>query len=150
MAIKIDTQYGQLGISDGMKAKMAGMQSLSTSPLLNKNCARNCKIKGSICQKCYSVTSNKMYRNLRAMVETNTEILTKHVVKETELPFINHTIFRFESHGDLNNEKQLRNYVNIAKKNKHVNFALWSKQYKIVEKFFDKNEKPSKFHSYLL
>ena len=140
-----ETQYGKVGTSDSMKAKMKGMFALSTSPLMNKNCQRNCNIKGSICEKCYSITSNKMYPNLRKMIGGNTEILANHVIPESQLPFINHTIFRFESHGDINNEIQLRNYVNIAKKNKHVTFALWTKQYKIVERFFDKNDKPKNF-----
>ena len=140
-----ETSFGKVGISDAMKGKMSDMQAISTSVLLNKNCMKNCKIAGSICEKCYSVTSHKMYRNFKNMMINNTEVLVNHVIKKSDLPFINHTIFRFESHGDINNNTQLKNYVNIAKKNPHVKFALWSKQYKIVEKFFDKVTKPKNF-----
>ena len=139
------TSYGNIGISDSMKAKMQGMLSLSTSPLTNAGCIRNCKVAGSICQSCYSITSNKMYVNLRNMIQGNKDILTKYIIPTHELPFINHTIFRFESHGDINNSVQLQNYVNIANNNRHVVFALWTKQYAIAEKFFDKVDKPRNF-----
>ena len=140
-----ETAHGKVGISDAMKGKMSNMLAISTSPLLNKNCQKNCKIENSICQKCYSIVSNKMYPRLRAMIERNTEILSNNILSKVEIPFINHTIFRFEAHGDINNAKQLQNYVNIAKANKHVVFALWTKQYKIVEKFFNKVSKPKNF-----
>jgi hypothetical protein len=42
----------------------------------------------------------------------------------------------------LNNEIQLQNYVNLCLRNPKVSFALWTKQYKIAEKFFINVSKP--------
>ena len=68
-----------------------------------------------------------MYKNLNACLERNTKILTGRILKEAEIPMINASFFRFESFGDLINVTQVINYFHICKKNKHVHFALWTK-----------------------
>jgi hypothetical protein len=55
--------------------------------------------------------------------------------------FLNISIARFESFGDLNNEIQLSNYVRIAANAKHTKFALYTKQYSIVKRFFESGKK---------
>ena len=37
------------------------------------------------------------------------------------------------------------NYINIAIKNPHCNFALWTKRFDIIKPYFDKNKKPKNF-----
>ena len=107
--------------------KMNGMQSLSTSCVMNENCAKYAKVKGSVCEKCYAQRMTKMYKNLAPCLQKNTEILTKSVLPEEELPEINSVYFRFEAFGDLNNTTQVINYFNICKKNPETKFALWTK-----------------------
>ena len=120
-------------------SKMHLMQSISTSPLMNKRClsrSKNCK---SICSSCYSFTMNKMYKGLRLNLQNNTNILTTRIITPE---LLNNAFFRFEAFGDLNNEMQLHNYVLICNANKHVNFALWSKNYDIIKAYFADNKKP--------
>jgi len=145
MSIKHQTSHGVISISNGMLGKMLGMQAISSSPLKNKGCLKNCTIKGSICEPCYSMISNKIYPNLRNMLIENSNTLMNAVIDIDELPTIYHTCFRFESHGDINTVAQLINYINIAKKNPKVTFSLWSKQYKLCESVFSSFPKPKNF-----
>ena len=57
---------------------------------------------------------------------------------------LDRSIARFHSHGELINETHLINLVNIALHNPHCNFALWTKRFDIISKYFKKNKKPSR------
>lgn len=107
--------------------KMSGMQSLSTSCLCNKNCLNRVENVNLVCSHCYAQRQMKMYKNLEKCLKKNTEILTTRLLTDEEIPLINAAFFRFESFGDLNNEIQVVNYFRICKRNKHVKFALWTK-----------------------
>ena len=107
--------------------KMAGMASLSTSVTTNERCAKNAKIKGSICEKCFAAKQMKMYKNMEKPMVENQRILTGEILPAEKLPTINNLYFRFESFGDLNNATQVKNYFNICYKNPRVKFALWTK-----------------------
>ena len=54
---------------------------------------------------------------------------------------------RFNAFGELysgeNGLNQLTNYVNICKKNPDTVFALWSRNYNLVETYFKHTEKPA-------
>ena len=50
--------------------------------------------------------------------------------------------FRFESFGDLNNDIQLTNYMNIAKTFKNCNFALWTKHYNLLLTWLKNHKAP--------
>jgi len=123
-----------------LSGKMEKIPSLSTSPMNNPNCIKNRKVKGSICQKCYAVAGCKMYTNLDKMLIQNGEIL-KDKIDTSEIK-VNTIYYRFESHGDLINTNHLDNLVNIAINNPYTRFALWTKHYKITEKYFDTHDKP--------
>ena len=133
-------------ITKTMSGKMEGMLSLNTSCLTNPNCKAFSKIEGSICQKCYA---NKLliYRqNVSECFEQNAFELTTRILNNEEINknfrFYNINFFRFEAFGDLINNTQLLNYVNIEKANKNVKFALWTKNIKIVNEVFSKIKKP--------
>ena len=113
--------------------KMAGMVSLSTSPLDNPFCKARCKCPGSICQKCYAVRLNKRFHDLGQMLSRNYAALTKAVIPVDEMPVLNCRLFRFEAFGDVGSWKQVANYFNLCKRNPAVRFALWTKNYQIVE-----------------
>lgn len=114
-------------------SKMDGIGSISTSPLINKNCNKNRKIEGSVCQKCYSHTYNKMRPSLKNALIHNTKILTSHLLTYSEIPIINACFFRLESFGDLNNCTQFENYCRLAEKNPQCSFSLWTKNPDIIK-----------------
>lgn len=125
------------------EGKMEGMQSLNTSTKTNPLCIKNREIKGSICQKCYAFKNLSYRKNVSEAYEKNEAILTKRLLTNEEIPLLNTRYFRFEAFGDLHNEIQLQNYINICKKNKHVDFALWTKNYKLILEYFKSHKKPS-------
>ena len=123
--------------------KMEVMQSLSTSCLCNEYCKNRSSNSELVCSHCYAQRQMKRYKNLNACLERNTEILTSRILKEAEIPMINASFFRFESFGDLINVTQVINYFNICKRNKHVHFALWTKNPWIIEEALETSEKKS-------
>ena len=120
--------------------KMSGMQSLSTSCLCNKNCLNRVENENLVCSHCYAQRQMKMYKNLEKCLKKNTEILTTRLLTDEEIPLINAAFFRFESFGDLNNEIQVVNYFRICKRNKHVKFALWTKNPWIIAETINNGE----------
>lgn len=116
----------QDSISSG-SGKMEGMNSISTSVLLNKRCAKNALIPGSICSSCYAMRYAGFRSALRRKLELNTLLYSYVVVPIEYLPTINDLYFRLESFGDLNNEIQVINYFNVCRKNQNTTFAQWSK-----------------------
>ena len=140
----IDTFQKEFGvhITTNHTGKMTGFASLSTSPLENTFCKCRAKCKASICHKCYSMTMQKMYGNLSAALVQNYRILTKRVIPVEKWPLLNYLMFRLESFGDVQNETQLRNYVNFCKRNPRVQFTIWTKNTAIFGRYFKKNEKP--------
>lgn len=124
--------------------KMKGMSSLSTSVLCNPYCQTYSKDKDKICSRCYAKTQMRCYTSMQKCMEKNTEILTSEVIPMEKLPLINRTYFRFEAFGDLNNTMQVINYFNICKKNKKVNFALWTKNPALVEAVLESGMKKPK------
>ena len=120
--------------------KMSGMQSLSTSCLCNKNCLNRVGNANLVCSHCYAQRQMKMYKNLEKCLKKNTEILTTRLLTDEEIPLINAAFFRFESFGDLNNETQAVNYFRICKRNKHVKFALWTKNPWIIAETINNGE----------
>ena len=114
--------------------KMKGMQSLSTSCLCNKYCQAYSKDPRKVCFKCYAQTQMKYQTTMQPCFEKNTKILTESIIDKNYLPYINAAIYRYEAFGDIQNEIQVINYFNICKKNKHVKFALWTKNPGIISR----------------
>ena len=124
--------------------KMNGMASLSTSVVENPICAARAKVKGSICEKCFAAAMMRRYgKEFRDCFRNNTEILTSTIIPVKEWPLINYRVFRFEPFGDLQNEIQVINYFNFAKRNPQTTFALWSKNPEFINKAIEAgNKKP--------
>ena len=134
-----------LHITSEHTGKMEKMQSLSTSCKHNENCAKFAQVEGSVCRKCYAQLMMRMYKNLDPCLSRNAEILANiDLSKERDLiPQINAAFFRFEAFGDLHNELHAKNYFTIAKANPDTNFALWTKNPKLIANVIaDGNEKP--------
>jgi hypothetical protein len=116
-----------------MTGKMEGMASLSTSPLCNPNCIKRMNAGETVCAHCFSARMQKRYKNLNEKLVRNTEFLTTTELTPDDVPFLNMSLFRFESFGDLNNALQVKNYFTIAEANSHCTFALWTKNPWIIE-----------------
>lgn len=107
--------------------KMTGMWSLSTSCLCNKYCLARMKDPNSICSKCYSERQMEWQENLRIKLYRNTLILTTIEIPVELMPRFNVMKGRLESHGELNNVIQIKNFFNLCKANPRTMFALWTK-----------------------
>ena len=107
--------------------KMAGMISISTAVTTNERCAKNAKIPGSICEKCFAAKQMTRFPSMEKPMAENQRILTGSILSPDKLPTINGLYFRFEAFGDLNNATQAINYFQICYKNPRVKFALWTK-----------------------
>lgn len=137
--------------------KMKGMQSLSTSCMTNRFCQKRIEQKDTIqahnysikekpkivCYGCYAVRQEKMYQKLRNMTARNGECL-KEIIDYKDLPNLNCLYFRFEAFGDLDNENQFINYLNICKKNPKTKFAIWTKNPWIIQNVFEMGYKKPK------
>ena len=135
-------EFSQIHISKG-SGKLELINSISTNTLTNDYCSKQAKNKKSICSLCYSQKSLKTFRkNMVNVLDKNSRLLSEQVIQKSLLPTIFNSYFRFNSHGELINMIHLENLVNIAKKNKHCNFTLWSKRYDLISIFFDSHKKP--------
>lgn len=116
-------------VSDRMTGKMEGIPCISTTMQLNPICKERAKVEGSICAACYAARTTKQYKTLEAHLEENYLLLTEHIIPDDLLPRFKRTVrvVRFESFGDLATVKQAINYINIARVNPEVRFALWTK-----------------------
>ena len=134
--------------------KLDGIHSLSTSCLDNDNCYKRRNIPGSICEKCFSVSTQDRYTSLQKHLVRNGELLTSKVWEEEDFPLLNDIISRIESFGDLHDgEKgitQARNYIRYIRHNPLTTFAWWSKNLGLINTALklegydvSKGEKPS-------
>lgn len=143
--LTVETFKKQVGvhITTKHRDKMEGMQSLSTSTLLNEFCQAYAKSVDNICYYCYAKKQIKRFSDLERVLAKNHQILTSRILADDEIPFINCAFFRFEAFGDLSNDIQFINYIKIASANPHCNFAIWTKNPFIMTGVFHKGyEKP--------
>ena len=111
---------------------MRDLFSLSTSPTCNKGCQARCRVRGSICEKCFSLRDCGYKGGLKQKLEKNHEILTTQRLDTTPYLFSPSGYFRIEAFGDLENVTQAINYLNIIKDNKHLRFAWFTKVPEII------------------
>lgn len=138
--IHITKGSGKLGKSENCNSTI---NSINVNTLTNEYCIKQSTNKNSICSVCYSINSLTSFRkNMVNPLQRNSELLSKSVIDFSLLPTILELYFRFDSHGELINLNHLENYNNIVLKNPHCTFALWSKRFDLIKKFFDNNQKP--------
>ena len=129
-----------------MSGKLKGFKALNTNTLSNEFCIKmyNCGNKEIICTFCYSHNMLNTYRKSCVVPwQNNSDILSKSLLKEYQLPRIKDSEFRFHGHGELINSKHLKNFVLIVEHNPKCNFALWTKRKNIVRAVFKKQERPN-------
>ena len=133
-----------------MTGKLEGFQAISTNTTTNGYCKKKFEEQNPnvICTFCYSWGMLKTFRkNMEPALQRNTDLLNSKVLHPDALPIINSAFFRFNAHGELALDKKqatinLENYVNIALKNPHCTFSLWTKRFDVIKPYFDKYDKP--------
>jgi hypothetical protein len=129
-------------VYNNAQGKMAGVSHISIaagqSPVCNACGLRNI---------CYAKKNQAMYPVIKKSYSENGEKLTERVYDTKDIPFVNSLLCRFNAFGEVFTGKkgsiQLSNYVKTCEKNPAVRFALWSRNYKTVEAFFKKNQRPT-------
>ena len=114
------------------KGKMQGIKSLSTYKLVCDTCLSLKDNKATICNHCYVDKAFMRYPQLSMAMIYNTLLLKYTKLKDRQVPIINDLYFRFESFSDLQNAQHLQNLYKIAKRNPYTQFALWTKNIKLI------------------
>ena len=125
------------------KGKLAGITSINTSSLQNEFCnsigCRNIKRKDreyrSVCELCYAEKNEKVRKNLEKCLINNSDILSKELLNDRQVPILNQKYVRFHSFGELINDIHFQNFLKIAKLNPETTFSLMTKRYDIVMKY---------------
>jgi len=77
-----------------------------------------------------------MLQTFRSMCDNswvkNGELLSKSIIPDNQLPFLNSAFIRFHAHGELINKIHAINLFNIAKKNPHARIGFWTKRKDII------------------
>lgn len=124
------------------EGKMAGIDSIGTSCLHCGSCQIRQKEEGTVCEHCYAKKYLGARKALRDKLELCTAFYTAYEIKPEQVPLINSRAFRFESFGEVQNERQLKNHYTIAEKNKHCTFAIWIKSGYVIESLADEGMLP--------
>jgi len=131
-------------VYNGTTGKMAGTSHISVATGDPGTCKR-CKI----ATICYADRYQRLRPSVKKSYQNNGLEITSRIFEMDELPTVTNYQCRFDAFGEIyGGEKgdiQLTNYINIAIKNPRVNFVLWSRNYKKIEKYFMEHDKPSNF-----
>lgn len=118
-----------------MTGKLKGIPAINTNTVTNEFCIKMNK-SDAICKSCYSMNMlNGSRKNCQPAFERNSVLLSQVILEDSEIPIINAAFFRFHGHGELINTKHMINFHNIALKNPHCNFALWTKRRDIIRNY---------------
>lgn len=115
-----------------LSGKMSKVRAISTYAGDNPSCLALMKCDSNVCSHCYAYkqVESGIYPDQRTCLERNGKALSGkllNIVPDlTKLKY--HEIFRFESHGDVINVINARNYIRIAKANPSIRFAAFTKR----------------------
>lgn len=127
--------------------KMSGMQSFSTSVLMNATCAARAQDPDSICAHCFAERQLNRYGAQAAKLQRATEFITADVYPVDAFPVLNVKYFRLEAFGDLLPGKagvaQELNYFHFCNRNPETTFAQWTKNPWIIRDTLKIENKPS-------
>lgn len=148
----VDGKNSPLFTSTGLTGKVAKIRAISTNCTLNPDCIKRFLLGIGICAFCYAFIAIKrgtfLIRKAIPHYTKNGDILSNRLLEDWEIP--RYTVsttryidcFRFEAFGDLFNITHFENYVNIARKNPDIHFALWTKKWYIVNEYFKTHSRP--------
>ena len=125
-----------------MSGKLAGIRAINTNTLTNKFCSTMRKT-DAICNECYSASMLQGSRkNCQPAFQRNSDALSQPIEYD-DLPFINAAFYRFHGHGELINMAHMKNFHDIARKNPHCNFGLWTKRRDIIRQYHLEYKQPN-------
>lgn len=127
-------------------SKMGLIPSLSVSTLNNLFCQKMRQLDGVVCQKCYAWKIEKLYAKTYQAL-TNNDFLKYELLSKNDLLIITTYLnqfnyVRFNSFGEIETITQLRNYFNIAKMCRLSHFTLYTKNFKLLEKYLKTHRQP--------
>ena len=130
-----------------LSGKMKNVRAISTYAGDNPSCLALMKCPDNVCHHCYAYkqVESKMFPAQRGCLERNGKALSGSLLKIVpDLSRLkNHEVFRFESHGDVINVTNARNYIRIAKANPKTKFAAFTKRPLIWKAAIEKEGKPA-------
>ena len=109
--------------------KMHDFTMLTTSCLNNPLCEARRNNPELVCCKCYSAAQLEYQKTTREKFFINTLFYSNYELTKKDIPTIYtvNNVFRFESHGDVVNRIHAKNIYMIARHNRHLHCAVWSK-----------------------
>ncbi len=118
--------------------KLKDLNSINSYTMHNKYCKAQYTCKRKICHSCYNVYLLHTVRgNMVKWLKYNDDLLSHRIIDTIEIPYLNYHIIRYNSYGELLNKVHFINYCNIARRNKHCHFTLYTKRIDIVRKCKD-------------
>ena len=133
---------GTVKISKG-NSKLGAIPSVSLPSI--KTC-RNCACQ----EKCYAQKLERLRPSVKNAYEHNLGVLLSDPTtywREVEASVMMSRFFRFHVSGDIPNAAYLENMVAVAGRNAHCEILCFTKRYKMVNEFIQKNgELPSNLH----
>jgi hypothetical protein len=121
-----------------MIGKLEGLLAISTNTVTNPFCQKmNSAKKETICSHCYSHSMLNSYRkNMQACLQRNSDILSRALLAEQDIPKLTVPHIRFAAHGELINYIHFLNLMAIASNNPNTVCVLWTKRRDIVNRVF--------------
>ena len=132
-----------------LSAKMDGIPAISTNSKLNTLCNKLCMNVNNVCNKCYARKGINKYHALERKLTFNHIILTHCKLCADDIPVdwiyrqSKHGLGRFQSHGELNNEIELNNYMTIAEAVSGIHWSLYTKNIVLLKKYREKHVTPN-------
>lgn len=127
------------------KSKLDGIKSISTCCLDNDFCLFRMNDCNSICHDCYAGTQQERQHGLQEHNIVNGIILRNVAIPAKywkQLALFNESFARIESFGDVANETQTENYIEIMRAFENTTFAAWTKNVVIWFNALEKAGKP--------
>lgn len=141
LTTKTKVQPSGLHFTVNHSGKMAGLQSLSGSPMHNELCQKRNALTSAICKYCFSIrqaihyggkenTKDNSYIN---PFKKNDEILQNTIIPADQIPQIKGAkYFRFAAFNEYTTTNEIINAFNIAKANPDIKCAIWTKTPHII------------------
>lgn len=123
-------QYILYSLAKGTNnGKMHDFTMVTTSCLNNPLCKARRNNPKLVCSKCYSAAQLEYQKTTREKFFINTLFYSSYELTKKDVPTIYtvNNVLRLESHGDVVNRIHAKNIYMIARHNKHLHCAIWSK-----------------------
>lgn len=125
-----------------MGGKLDGIKAINTNTLTNDFCSAM-RTTDAVCRVCYSASMLQGSRkNCQPAFQSNSDVLSEPIDYDN-IPFINAAFYRFHGHGELINMAHMKNFHDIARKNPHCNFGLWTKRRDIIRQYHLECKQPN-------